>query len=172
MNEAAPAMGDEDPSPSRKDFQPTNAAPKTRKKRVAKPRYDTPPADFAVDGWGDPFDVVCAPGWVAFWASDFDRNRMARRRWEPGCWGDRRIVSYDGAVAGKKGVHIKHRELSLMIMAVEDADRAKANDPRLRGRAELQDVLWTRARTIGDGRGRTGRVDQITQTRGLNHARD
>ncbi len=172
MNEATSAVGDETSSPSRTDHQPKNAAPKTRKKRVAKPRYDSPSAGFAVDGWGDPFNVQCAPGWTAFWASEFDRNRLARRHWEPGTWGDPRIVSYDGAVEGKKGVHIKHRELSLMIMAVEDADRARASDPRRQGRAALQDVLWTRARSNGDGRGRTGRVEEITQTRGLNHARE
>ncbi len=132
----------------RHDTKPKNAAPKTRKKREAKVRFDSEP-DAAIDGYGDPFHVETKPGWEAYWVSDFDRSRIGvRRKWEMARWGDHKIVSYFGAEPGKAGEPIRHRELTLYLMSSEQAAAARARDPRLRGRAELRKVIWSGARRV------------------------
>ena len=132
-------------SASRRDHQPANVAPKGRKTRVAKARHDTPPAAAApLNGWGDPFGVEVAPGWVPYWPTSRDLARMSFRPWFPVLGGDRRVISYQGGVL-EKDKPIKYREHSLYLMRQEDHDRLVATDPRRVQHGRKKEELYQKA---------------------------
>ncbi len=149
----------EESASARHDFQPKNAAKRGRKKREPKVRHDSPAISVsAVDGWGEPFDVKCSPGFTHHWASEHDLTRPGGRRWTVANWGDPRVVSYSGTLPGVKGSPIKYRELTLMIMTSEDAAAARQRDPRRVARESLRETIYAQARAS-----RGGRVENISK---------
>lgn len=121
----------------RKDVQPEGVAPRKKRGRPPKRRQDS--INVApLDGFGKPFDIKLQKGWTAFWVSAFDASEHhGLRRWEPGTWGDPRVIEYKGVLPGEKGKPIVRKELTLYLMRTVDAEAMRASDPRRLVRDEL-----------------------------------
>lgn len=127
MSDDTTEVGAEAEGPKRKDY--TGAKRGRKPKAAASTRSDSPQAPQPINGWGDPFKIECAPGWMACWAKDADLDSMSYRPWTAATWGDPRVVSYRGQREGTRGQPIKFKELHCYLMREDLWQQMHANDP-------------------------------------------
>ena len=106
-------------------------------------------ASAPIDGWGDPFSIKLAPGWAAFFVSDFDANRLQQRPWEMALWGDPRVLGYAAIKAGEKGTPIRFKELTLYLMREDLVQQTQQRDFRRQRHNQLRTHLFQIAQESG-----------------------
>lgn len=130
------------------------AAERGRRGREPKARADSN-LRAAIDGYGNPFGMKCAPGWIAYWVSASDAAKHSHRRWEVARWGDARVAEYKHASPGAKGEVIKHKSLTCFLMRESDHLTLHAEDPARQLHEALKDDAFTKAEE-SEAQGRRG----------------
>lgn len=119
------------------------------KKAVEPKRRHDSEVETPIDGWGDPFQIECAPGFRAFFVSEFDVVRLWQRPWSMATWGDPRIKSYHGVNAGVDGTPLRFNELTVYVMKNEDWEKVQRRDAKRIRHNQLREVVQRRAEESG-----------------------
>lgn len=131
------------------------------KKGAVKPAAETRTDSVGlapINGFGEPFAIKLAPGWMCSFVSEHDQERLTHREWEIATWDDPRVIEYRGAKRpeNSKGVAIKFKELTCHLISEEAYLRAQAHDPRRLDHTVKRAALMRVAEESDSGHGQRG----------------